>query len=86
MSLLQNRKSVLLFNVEKSNFLASTTTGTNTPDSSEYFLKDSIDLDSKSPPHKQRVKTRPDISVNSGEGIATMPGKSSNQYKSALGL
>ena len=66
--------------MKKSNFLTSTTTGTNTPGSNEYFF-----TDSKSPPHK-RVKTRPDtsISVNSREGIATM--ESSNQYKSPLDL
>ena len=78
-------KKRLLLNVEKSNFSTSTTTGTNTPGSSEYFFTDS-DLDSKSPPHKQRVKTRPDISVNSCEGIATMPDKSSIQCKSPLDL
>lgn len=79
-------KKRLSFNVEKSNFLTSTVTGTNTPGSGEYFLTDN-DLDSKSPPHKQkRVKMQPDISVNSREGIATMPGKSSNQYKSPLDL
>ena len=79
-------KKRLLFNVEKSNFLTSTTTETNTPGSSEYFSTDNV-WDSKSPPHKQqRVKTRPDISVNSREGIATMPEKSCNQYKSPLDL
>ena len=78
-------KRRLLFNVEKSNFLTSTTTGTNTPGFSEYFSADN-DLDSKSPPRKQRVKTRPDRSVNSREGIATMPEKSCNQYKSPLDL
>ena len=56
-------KKRLLFNVEKFNFLTSTTTGTNTPGSNEYFFTDS-DLDSKSPPNKQRVKTWPDTSIS----------------------
>ena len=39
------------------------------------------DLDSKLPPLKQqRVKAQPDMSVNSHEGIATIPGKSFDQY------
>lgn len=78
-------KKQLFFNVEKCNFSTSTVTGMNTPGSSECFFTD--ELDSKSPPHKQqRVHERPDTSVNSREGIVTLPVHSSDKYKSPLDL